>query len=381
VVGAGITGAAIAFYLAKAGQEVLAIERAGVGGASSGANMGMVNVSMKRPSSYTKLSLESRRMYPGFLAELNRDVAFTQTGTVYLIEGRPEESSSVATHNEARQGENFSNIDERLREVQQVEGISLEQIDEQEVRQRLGFFPARFESAYFCPVDCWVNPFHLNTALIQTARDCGAQTVNQVEFLGLETGGGAVQAAQTSHGRVETRRVVLAAGVALPTLLKPLQSRFPLQPNRGHVLVTEPVTLNIAPTVVHIDCSGNFVILLQTDRGNLLIGATHEVGVDSTQVNLSVAEDLARRAVSVYPFLEDVNLIRIWAGVRPWPGDVLPIIGEFEHTRGLYAVTSHSGVTLAPILGRMASDLILDKNDAGKAKAYSLNRFAMENRS
>jgi sarcosine oxidase subunit beta len=253
--------------------------------------------------------------------------------------------------------------------------VTLREIERLQVEDLLGFAPAHYQKAYYCPIDCWVNPLRLNMVLIRALEKLGGRHACGVEFQKLETDNGRVAAVCTNIGRVVAPRVIMASGTALPHMLKPFGVDFPVRPNRGHVLVTQPLPYKILPHVVHVSRNGNFIVLVQTDRGHLLIGVTHEVGVDTREINLPLALDLARRAAAVYPFLKDVQLLRIWAGVRPWPDDVLPIVEDFEQPQGLMAVTSHSGVTLCAKLSRMAADLVLGGPMAEEAAEYGLKRF------
>jgi glycine/D-amino acid oxidase-like deaminating enzyme len=376
VVGGGIIGSSIAYHLTKAGCEVLLLESRGIAAASSGANMGMINVSMKHPAFYTQLSFDSVCLYPELVEELGDNVIFTQEGTVYLIDvGQTSEDSGSRTHDQGQDGENLGDINKRFEGINHVKGLNVVPVLPEVVGKLLSFLPLRFSQAFFCATDCWVNPLQLNLALVGAAKRLGAEVVTNTRVLSVEVKKNQVDAVNTTRGRIRAKHVVLAAGTSLPALLKPLKINIPINSNRGHILVTEPVPFNLKPTVVYAGQSGDFVVLLQTDSKNLLIGATHEVGVNSTEVNLRVACDLARQAVSVYPILADYQLIRIWAGVRPWTRDVLPIIEKCDSPNGLYIICSHSGITLAPILGRIATDLISAGASSVFLDPYRLNRF------
>ena len=57
---------------------------------------------------------------------------------------------------------------------------------------------------------------------------------------------------------------------------------------------------------------------------------------------------------------EDLRLDRVTVGLRPIPEDGKPVIGFATNAPGVYLATMHSGVTLAPAVGRFASMEILD---------------------
>ena len=81
IIGAGVRGMAVAYFLSKAGVDVVVLEKRFVCAGASGLNTGYANVSEKGPRFYTELSKMSADMYPalndalggGFEYERNRD--------------------------------------------------------------------------------------------------------------------------------------------------------------------------------------------------------------------------------------------------------------------------------------------------------------------
>lgn len=62
-------------------------------------------------------------------------------------------------------------------------------------------------------------------------------------------------------------------------------------------------------------------------------------------------------------------------GYRPMPKDGFPIIGRASGLAGLYLAVTHSGITLAPAIGRFAADEILNNNSEPLLAPYRLSRF------
>src|SRR5262249_58294652 len=86
VVGGGIRGLSITYYLARAGVGVTLIEKGFLGSGASTANAGLVNVSQKGPAHYTRFSLLSADMYPEFVRELDAEVDYQRDGYVHVAE-------------------------------------------------------------------------------------------------------------------------------------------------------------------------------------------------------------------------------------------------------------------------------------------------------
>src|ERR1700675_1267747 len=93
IVGGGIRGLSIAYYLARAGLRVSVVERGQIGAGASSANAGLVNASQKRPAHYTAFSLLSGDMYPEFVAGLEAPVDYQRDGFLRVAETDAEAES------------------------------------------------------------------------------------------------------------------------------------------------------------------------------------------------------------------------------------------------------------------------------------------------
>jgi D-amino-acid dehydrogenase len=62
--------------------------------------------------------------------------------------------------------------------------------------------------------------------------------------------------------------------------------------------------------------------------------------------------------------MEDLNIIEIRTGLRPCTPDGIPIIDRFPGYENLIIATGHCmlGITLAPITGKLVSQMVLGKN-------------------
>jgi glycine/D-amino acid oxidase-like deaminating enzyme len=88
------------------------------------------------------------------------------------------------------------------------------------------------------------------------------------------------------------------------------------------------------------------------------------------------ARRLLGEAAQYLPSVADAPLDRVTVGWRPMPKDGYPIIGACRDCANLYLAVTHSGVTLAPILGELAAMEILDGVEVQPLAPYRLARFA-----
>jgi sarcosine oxidase subunit beta len=144
-------------------------------------------------------------------------------------------------------------------------------------------------------------------------------------------------------------------------LVKPLGIELPMVFEKGQLLVSEAMRrMIIYPT-------GN---TRQTVRGNILFGVTYEPNQTERITTIEGARKVANDAVSRYPALKDVQIIRHFAGIRPLPKDGKPYLGPVKRVPGLYIATSHSGITLAPVHGKVISELIQDGDTDVPIESY-----------
>jgi glycine/D-amino acid oxidase-like deaminating enzyme len=132
-------------------------------------------------------------------------------------------------------------------------------------------------------------------------------------------------------------KLVLAAGLGNKDLAPLVGLSAPVRPVRGHIVATERVT-PVIPLTHHIR---------QMHEGGVLLGDSYEeAGYDDTTTVKPVRE-ITARAVRMFPFLRDVNVVRTWAALRVMSPDGLPIYEQSEKNPGAFVATCHSGVTLA----------------------------------
>ncbi len=72
---------------------------------------------------------------------------------------------------------------------------------------------------------------------------------------------------------------------------------------------------------------------------------------------IRIRHELARRLTALLPGSEPEITVRV--GQRSLPADGLPVVGFTGHDQGLYVITTHSGITLGPLLGELAAREIL----------------------
>ena len=357
IVGGGLVGSAIACGVASSGAKVMVLDGGDLDFRASRGNFGLVWVQGKGAEfpEYARLSGIAARQWPDFAAELlaatGVDVGLQQTGG-YDFCLNPEEW--WAREHEMRQVALHTD-----------DAFEYQMLGNEALRERIPQVSDEVLGASYSPQDGHVNPLYLLRALHQRMHDLG------VDYQAHQT----VQSSRrdnhrfvikTSTHRFNCERVVFCAGLSNQRLCRDLGMHIPVRPLRGQLLITDRVPAFLPAATLQVR---------QTGEGTLQIGDSHEdVGLNES-TTLEVITRLARRAVRIFPHLEQVRLNRAWAALRVMTPDGVPVYHQSAEHPGAYAISCHSGVTLAALHAREIADWICNGSGADLVAPFSAERF------
>ncbi len=345
VVGAGIVGCATALSLTRCGVEVEMLDRGPVASGTTSRGEGNVLVSDKPPGPELDLAIASRRRWAQLADELGADA----------LEWQPKGGLVVAAAEAGRRALG------RLAADQRQAGVWAEPVtDPRELEPWLG---PGLAGGVLYPGDAQVQPVLAAAAMLAEALRLGARFRPGLEVIGLwQNSAGRLLGVRTDNGeQVGADAVVLCAGPWGGGLTDTLGMPLPVLPRRGFILVTEPVpTGRVRHKVYSADYVANVAastegletscVVESTRAGTILIGASRErVGFDD-RIDPTIVQRLAAQAVSLFPFLAGVELLRVYRGFRPYCPDHLPVIGPDPRLPGLFHAGGHegAGIGLAP---------------------------------
>lgn len=378
VIGAGMVGAACAYYAARAGLSVTVLDRAAVGGGTTGAGEGNLLVSDKAPGPELDLAQRSQQLW--------RALAAGEGG-----EGPGGPRFGERFEYEAKGGLVVAASESDLRTLtafaaaQRAAGVTAEAATAAELKRYEPELADGLAGGFFYPEDAQVMP---TLAAAHLLRASGARVLLGRAVTGLLVANGAVRGVRTPLGELSARFVVNAAGFAGSSIAELAGSALPIQPRRGFILVTEP----LPPLVRHKVYSAAYVSNVASDdaglqssavvegtaAGPVLIGATRErVGLDRTPSYEALGR-LAAQAAELFPFLASVQAQRYYAGFRPFLPDHLPAIGPDPEVSGLYHACGHegAGIGLAPATGELVADLMTGTDPRVDPAPFAPGRFA-----
>lgn len=367
VIGAGVTGCAIARELARYDRSVIVLERASdVCEGTSKANSGIAHAGFDAvPGTLkAKLNVAGSEMMEALSVEL--DFPFKRNGSLVLCF---DEGDRHKLQKLLEQG--HKNGVKELRIIEREELKKLEpNISEDAV------------AALYAPTGGIVCPFGLTIALAENAA------VNGVDFrLNTE-----VQELQripegyrviTDQGTLESRVVINAAGVYADRFHNMVSGqKIKIIPRKGeYCLMDKKVGNWVTRTVFQLPTKyGKGVLVTPTVHGNLLAGPTavdieDYEGVNTTGEGMA---DLMKRAALSVEGLPAGQVITSFAGLRAHGVTEKEdfIVGPVEDAPGFFdaAGIESPGLTCAPALGTYMAELVLKYLPAEEKKDFIATR-------
>ena len=360
IIGGGIQGLSLAYYLARDGsQRVVVFEKNYLGSGASGRNGEMIR-SAFGSREWIGLWDKSLQLWENLAAELGFNVMFTRHG--YLV---------LATNPEEFEG------CRRNKETQQEFGLATSILDAEDVAKLI---PA-------------INPDMVAGGLLQTnagfarhdaaiwgyaqaARRLNVDIFPFTEITDIVVKSGRVQAVKTSRGDVETRTVVNAAGAHDQKISQMVRLELPTVAHRVELMVTEPLKPFLPKAV---SAPGLLCYMHQSARGEFIGGAERDDFVPSTSMKNSLGTTcaIAAKYVRLFPRLAGVRMMRQWTGLISQTPDHAPIIGPVPEVEGFVLSVAWSGYGFmgGPGGGKALSEYIITGEAPPEIRPFNAQRF------
>ena len=353
VIGAGAVGSSVAFQMAEAGLKVAVVDRTFPGAGTSRATQAGIGVYAKKPRPNLALNMKGAELYPQLVARLGQDVELGMDGVL----------------NVALSDEDLQKMRAFVAKQHEPPGYKADMLTGDEARAMEPALSREVVGAAFCPLDGSVNSLLYVQALARGVMRQGGEVLAWTEVLGIQSVGKQAWSVTTSGGKLEAAWVVNCAGVDARRIGRMIGIDVPIDPNRGHVLVTEAV-----PPLITRRISGP-TLIRQTVHGSFLLGQSEEMVGEDRRMSLAVLAAQAVVARQILPGLAQVKVIRSFVGFRPWPPDGMPILGEVPGAAGFLNAVGHSGITWSPAVGKLLTELVTTGTPSMSLAPYSLTRF------
>ena len=348
VIGAGIIGASIAWHLARTGASVTVVEAGLPGGVATRNSWAWINASHGNPGHYFHFRIRAMEEWRRLESDLPGLRVAWGGGLIWDLV--PEALRAFAAEHSGW-------------------GYDIRQVDRAEIQHLEPELAAPPELALHAAGEGAVEPMAATLTLLQAAEALGARLIAHSPVRGLELRGNQVAGVETAAGRLAANEVILAAGTETPALAAMAGFQLPLTAPPGLLVSTAPALRLLNGLVM-----APALHLRQTAEGRLLAGADFgggDPGEDPKAEAAAVFEGIRQMLRSGASLAFDFHTV----GYRPTPADGFPAVGRVPGIEGLSLAATHSGITLAPAIGRFLAEEILDGRRHPLLAPYGPERF------
>lgn len=350
IAGAGVLGAAIGWRLAQAGHKVTLVDPT-PGGVASPGSFAWLNASFAEDPVYNRLRNDSLEIWRAMKAG-DPSVPVEFAGAILWEQPHFDLPAIAASQAEM--------------------GSRAEMLDGAAVKTREPAVTDLPERALFLPGDGYGDPVAITRWFLDQAEANGA-SILKATLTGVDVARGRVTGVETTERPLAADHVVFATGVKLREVLAPLGLDLAMDNEPGLLARTSPgtseITSMLATPEVHI---------WQRTDGGFLIGADFGGGGAFDDADAAAARVL-EELHGALDGTEDCEVRAVTVRERPKPLDGRPAIGPLG-PEGLYIVCTHSGMTLAPVIGDCVAREIGEGLVDARLAPYRPGRAALRGR-
>jgi glycine/D-amino acid oxidase-like deaminating enzyme len=401
IIGGGIVGTAVAYFLAKRGMKPLIIERDQPGCLQSGRNMGSVR-QQGRDLRELPLMMEGMKIWDGLEGELNRSLGWRRSGN--LILARNDDQTAMF---------------ERWCSYVRSYGLESEIISAGHISRLTGDMKHAGRVGLYTASDGKADPSRVTRAFFDAAIEMGAEFLTGQGVDEILVQGGRACGVRVGAGEYRSDTIICAAGTASQGLLRRHSIRIPMETVRASIVRIVCRNVNFEPVLTAPGFSGR-----QSVDGSIHLGATssidYDVGLKSwdgirwfkdkyssharaIKINLPGLAGLRSRkgvpAVDIpqarsfvpvnlksiglaiqkfrkyYPQAEEIELVSCWAGNPDFTPDELPVIGLSSKVDNLLIGFGGHGFGFGPMVATILADLATGRRSAA-IHDFHPDRFA-----
>jgi glycine cleavage system aminomethyltransferase T/glycine/D-amino acid oxidase-like deaminating enzyme len=370
VIGGGVGGTAILYWLARLGwTDTVLVERSRVTSGSTFHSAGLVG-QLRGSLSLTQMMMNSVDLYRNLGAEVGLETGWHQVGSLRLASSteRMEELSR-----QAGWAKTF--------------GLPLELVSPQEA-QRM-FPPMSTDGvlgAAYLPTDGYIDPSQLTFALVEGARRRGAEICEDTRVTAIDVAGGKVRRVITDRGDIETDLVVNAGGMFATEIGRLAGVNVPIIPMAHEYLITATEGLPLDMPTMR---DPSLLVYYRPESGGLVMGGYERDpapwGMDGIPADFNGKllepdwdrfEPLMTNAIVRTPSIKDAGVVRLVNGPEAFTPDGEFILGPSE-VRGFWVAAGFCahGLAGAGGMGRLVAEWIIDGRPSLSAWEMDSRRF------
>jgi sarcosine oxidase subunit beta len=359
IIGGGIVGLSIAYYLAlKRAGRIILFEKGQLGEGSTGRCVGGIRTQFSTEINI-RFSLESLKTFEEFEEEFGINPEFKKIG--YLFLATTEQEIGVFREN--------------IR-LQRKFNIPVEFLSPEEIRSRWPYL--RTEDVLggtFCPRDGYAGPSEILSGFVNGAKRAGVKIYEGMEIVGISLAKGRIHSVRTKGEEIFAPVVVNAGGPHAASIGGMAGINIPVKPLRRQIFITAPFHLTDPPIPLTIDFHRGWYFR-QEGNGLLLSGPLDLDPSFNLNTEYEAMAETSENAMYRVPALEKARIARGWAGLYEISPDHHAILGKVPVAAGLILANGFSGHGFqhSPAVGKVISELITD----GVASTIDISSLSIE---
>ena len=357
ILGGGIIGLSIARYIShEQSLRTVVLEQNTLASGATSANAGGLFAGQQHaslPVSFRDLGIVSRDLYFRWSSEPWADFKLRKTGSLSIASEQLSEGMSTYAEQECSSKRNAQHL------------------DSQTLRQLFPLLSNEITEAIHYPDDGHLNPMKTALSFARASYDSGVQLTTGVTVHSLETSRTSLQRVVTNTGDFHPGTLIVCGGWNTAQLNNDLKLSLPITPAKGQLMTTDPVPFSLQSSI-----SGKQVLIQLADRRILAGGTVEHVG-ENYEVNSALSHSIMQEAIRVVPCLDKIDFTQVWTGLRPCTPDERPVVDRHPFLQNVFLAAGHykTGILLAPITGKVISELVLDGKTSHDISDLQLARF------
>ncbi|MET0787102.1 MAG: FAD-binding oxidoreductase [Paenisporosarcina sp.] len=367
IIGAGILGSSTAYHLAKAGANVIVVDRKDPGQATDAA-AGIICpwISQRRNKAWYTLAKNGAAYYEELIEQLEsdgeKDTGYKRVGAISL---HTDDNKLLKMKERA---------ETRREDAPEIGDILM--LTSKETIASFSLLSEEFKSVMISG-GARVNGRALRQALENVARKHGAKFIDGSASISHDQTG--LKGVIVDEDFYEADSIIITAGVWAEELLSPMGINIHVSAQKAQIVHLQLDDKNTGNWPVVMPPNDQYILAF--DDGKVVVGATHEDNHHFDQrITAGGLQEVLNKALSIAPGLLDSTFVETRVGFRPFTPDFLPVIGEIPGFPGLLFANGlgASGLTVGPYLGAQLAKLALGKEVEIDLSLYDVSKAIRE---
>lgn len=363
VVGAGIIGTTIAYELSKLGVITTLIDKNFPGSGTTGSSFNWINATYpKTPYVYNYLAQLGIRHFKKIENELDFPIKWN---------GSLEWTNSINSQKNL-----IKDVKHLMNYPTHTKHNLINYIQASTYEPNVNF--SKNENIVFSEDDAALNTDKFIQVLVDKIKLNGVNVLSNCKFKNIKSNKNKILSINTSQGEIQADQVVFACGIDTNKIFK---KTFLKPPTPGIIIKSKPYK-----KVINKIIYGPGIHFYQQEDGRIIIGEQDILSASEFKTSQNYPPRFKSKSVELKyinkirnigkKFFNQINQLEfeeIKIGWRPIPLDEKPILGRLSYNTNIYLASMHSGISLAPIVGKYIAKELVEKT-----KIPLLNNFRPE---